>query len=532
PDVRYPSCVAFVRAARSALPEFIAPPVGGRTVIEPLPAPRPPLERHADAQEREVPVVAPDADTREREIPHVAPDADTRERVVPPSVPIEAGEPVDEPVPAVVPVEAEEPVDEPPPPRVDPAATTRERPAPPLPAEVEPEPDAIEDAAMDHPADESADDRAAASSTPEKVPETPVAADVVVDEPSDDVPVAEELASRGTVVDSPVDEPLGAATSVGRTRASRPEPARTAVRPADRERPAAPPDRGGGGGPERTPDGRARPSRRAVVAAGVLTALALAGVGSALALGGGDGGSPGTTTAAGAATAETSSGAASGPVATASTTPTTTAPATSTAGPAIPPHATDSPKEGWTPASASDLFAFARRPQDGVVDYAVASRKQRYRVVVRGADLVIDVRFQNAKPGESQRTWVRYDGKRLVRACIVPRGSRQRCGNTPAALGIAPAGYENLKQYRAGYVDSLVTLKDLNALRTRGTVGDVTVDNDLGYPVVCADRPPGEKVRLCVQENGFITEWRSGATTIVATSVRVGAAAADLRPPA
>ena len=85
---------------------------------------------------------------------------------------------------------------------------------------------------------------------------------------------------------------------------------------------------------------------------------------------------------------------------------------------------------------------------------------------------------------------------------------------------------------RKGYFDSLVTDPSLSALRAKGTVGEVAVDQTTGFPAVCAEPAGSDTSRVCVQENGFVTQWRSGATKIGATSVRIGAKASDLKAPA
>jgi hypothetical protein len=152
-----------------------------------------------------------------------------------------------------------------------------------------------------------------------------------------------------------------------------------------------------------------------------------------------------------------------------------------------------------------------------------------YRVVVHGDDLVVDVNFQR---GDYEREWVRYKGNRLARACIKPRGGSYRCGSTARTLGLDSADYGDLRQVRDGYVASLLTAASVKSLRTSGKVNDVRMDPRLGFPIVCAIPNKGQSTRLCVQENGFITQWRAGDTRINATNLRVAASEADLRAPA
>ena len=109
-----------------------------------------------------------------------------------------------------------------------------------------------------------------------------------------------------------------------------------------------------------------------------------------------------------------------------------------------------------------------------------------------------------------------------------------RHGAAPAAaaLNLTSDAFKTLTRQRDGYYDALVSLPALRPLTTSGSVGEVTVDDGLGFAVRCAEPAGSEKLRLCVQENGFVTEMRSGTNRITATSVTLGSSAASLKQPA
>ena len=265
--------------------------------------------------------------------------------------------------------------------------------------------------------------------------------------------------------------------------------------------------------------------------------MAVIGVGTALAIGGG--GSGGATTDAAGTLPTTSAVAASTAAVSAAAGTTTGAPTASTAqtstsaqpGPVGAATVTDHPKDGWAPTKPADVIKFGRQPQDGVVQYSFPAIRQQFKLAVHGDDLAIDIRYDDPR-SDLTRAWVRWNGNRLVDACVRVRAtSRTRCGTTAAALGVSPASFQaNLLDTRAGYFDDLTRVPALKSLTSGGRVTDVAVDPSIRFPVACATRP-AKQVTLCVQENGFVTQLRFGSNRITATSVRPQVSAADLRSP-
>ncbi len=266
----------------------------------------------------------------------------------------------------------------------------------------------------------------------------------------------------------------------------------------------------------------ARPNRRALIAAGFAVLAVGGGVAAVLASSGGDDDKASSTSAT---TTAATTGAAAG-----ATTAVTTAEEPADTDIA----ASGDPKADWPPTTSREVAAFAREPQDGRIEYRYRKPELRGDVafVVRGSDLVVDVRYDDVAGEPVERLWARYRGDALREACRKPRGGTMRCGSSASALGIDASSYAVVGLLGPGLFSELYGRTDLKTVRAEGAVSDPALAGRVKTYVVCAKTAGARADTLCVQENGFVTESTAGTDRIIATALRLGASAADLERPA